>query len=417
MGGGTGSVLQRGGFRSLLAFHAAGGARLALRAAVPAVAAIVVACGLALSPTAALREVADILAGPPGPARAALLLVAALAFASWAGARAAAGATGWSVHLPSTAAAQRRALSLAIALGQAPLLVLVGVSALALRAPASTGRLAGAGVAVVACALAVLPVRPAARGLACGAAALGAWGSWELTCAGAGVLAAADALGGRLQPPRARRLRHLPLPVPLAIALRAAGRDLPGAWMAGMLPLVAVAAFLHNNTPWALSPSVVQGAVRLGGGMAGTLVTTSLAGALGNRRPPWAWARSLPQGARARVLWDAGMLTGAALPAVAVAAWLDGRALSWAPVLAALPWLALRGAGAIRERRRGLAEGAFLSAWIALLPWLAAAIAALCPWAFRNAVRADQALSPHTWQERDHLPGADSLAWDEGGAG
>jgi hypothetical protein len=99
------------------------------------------------------------------------------------------------------------------------------------------------------------------------------------------------------------------------------------------------------------------------------------------------------------------MLAGAALPAVAVAAWLDGRAHSWAPVLLALPWLALRGAGAIRERRRGLAEGAFLAAWIALLPWLAAAIAALCPWAFRNAVHADQALSPTPGRRETIFPG------------
>ena len=78
------SVLQ-----SLLAFHVAAGARLALRAAVPVVAALVVASGLAASPTAAMQSVARVLAGPPEALTAAVVLVASLGFASWAGGRAA----------------------------------------------------------------------------------------------------------------------------------------------------------------------------------------------------------------------------------------------------------------------------------------------------------------------------------------
>jgi len=321
-------------------------------------------------------------------------------------------------HLPGTAAQHCRALGLAVAAGQAPLLILAALSALALRSPSSVPRLAGVAIALGACALAVLPVRLHARWIAGAAACLGAWGSWETAALGAATVVAADASAGPLRPVRARRLLLLPLPVPVAIALRAAGRDVPGAWGAAALPLLAGAAFLRHNT---LSSAVADGAARLAGTLAVAVITTSLARALTLHRPPWAWARSLPQPAWARVLWDAAILGGAALPAAAATAWLRGCGPSWGPVLLALPWLALRGAGALRRRHtdaaRLLAEGAFLAAWIALLPWLACVLPALAPWALRAAIGAERALSPHVWQERRHLPGGDPLAWDEGGAG
>jgi hypothetical protein len=187
---------------------------------------------------------------------------------------------------------------------------------------------------------------------------------------------------------------------------------LPGAWGGAALPLLACAAFLRHNT---LSSTVADGAARLAGTLAVTLVIASLARALTLRRPPWAWARSLPQSARARVLWDTAILAGAAFPAAAATAWLRGCGPSWGPVLLALPWLALRGRHT--DAARLLAEGAFAAAWIALVPWLACVLPALAPWALRAAVGAERALSPHVWQERRHLPGGDPLAWDEGGAG
>jgi hypothetical protein len=417
MGGGTSSVLPGSGIRPLLAFHVAAGARLALRAAVPVVAALVVACGLAASPTAAMSAVARVLAGPPSPLSAALVLALALAFASWAGPRATAGAAGWLAHLPCRSAARRRALAGALTVGQAPLVLVVAVSALALRA--SPSRVAGALGTVAACALAVLPVRRRARWVALAAASLAAWGSWGTTALGAGTLAAADLVAGPLQPARARRPRFLPLPVPLAIALRAAGRDLPGAWAVGALPLLACVAFLRHNV---LPPPMAQSAIRVAGILASTLMAASVGVGLARRRPPWAWARSLPESTRVRVIRDAALLAGACLPALVAVRCLAGvRPSGWAPVLLVLPWIALRGAGAVRAKRPDaaplVAEGAFIAVWVALVPSLSVLAAALVPWAMQAAIRAEKALSPHSWDERRHLPGADPLAWDEGGGG
>ncbi len=417
MGEGTGSVLPGGGFRPLLVFHVAAGARLALRAAVPAVAALVVACGLSATPAAAMATMARLLAGPAAPFSAALVLALALSFASWAGPRATAGAAGWLTHLPCRSASRRRALAGALAAGQAPLVLLVASSALALAT--SPARVVGVLVAVTACAVAVLPVRSRARGLALAAAALGAWGSWGATALGAGMLVVADALAGPLQAPRARPPRALPLPLPLAIALRAAGRDLPGAWAMGALFLLACAAFLRHNV---LPPPIAQSAIRGAGILSCTVITATLAHGLARRRPPWAWARSLPESTRVRVGRDAALLAGGCLPALLAALCLEGAGASgWGPVLLVLPWIALRGAAALRANRPDpaplVAEGAFLAAWVALVPWLSLVPVTLLPWAVRVAVGAEKALSPHGWDERRHLPGANPLAWDESGGG
>src|SRR4029453_15242842 len=163
----------------------------------------------------------------------------------------------------------------------------------------------------------------------------------------------------------------------------AAGRHLPGAWMAGALPLLACLAFLRHN---ALPASVAQSAIRVAGILAATLIAMSLVRALARHRPPWAWARSLPQSARARVLLDAALLAAACLPVLGAAVFLDGaQEPGGGPIALVPPWLALRGAGAVRGRRPAaaplLAEGTFLAAWVALLPWIAALPAVLWPWA------------------------------------
>ena len=159
MGGRDRSVPQRGPLRPFLTFHIAAGGRLAFRAAIPAAAALAVACGLAPSPTAAMKSVARALAGPPGPAGAAVALVSALSLATWVARRAGVGATGWLAHLPAKATTRRRALALALVVGQAPLAVLAAVSALALASPVAAARLAGMGVLLAGASLVALPVR------------------------------------------------------------------------------------------------------------------------------------------------------------------------------------------------------------------------------------------------------------------
>jgi len=164
----------------------------------------------------------------------------------------------------------------------------------------------------------------------------------------------------------------------------------------------------------------VRLAALLGGGVAVVFLCADLGEVLGARRPAWPWARSLPQSARQRVLFDAGLLAVLALPAVAVTAWIDP--LSALAVAAITPSLALRAAGAMRrapERRTGasgeiLMAGLPLAAAVALLPWIALLVPLAVPWALASAAARDRHQKVSRWLELHHLAVGDPQSWSAG---
>ena len=415
---------------ALLRFHLHVGSRLALRALLPTVAAAV--GGLFFLGDDFFVSFARLLFGPGSTGGAGVLIaLSGVAMASIAAPRVCRGLSGWMRHLPIHGKAQRRAALAAVSVAQTPLLLgmavfawvatelgkhqgafLLDLLALALCAPAAS--------------LVVLPVeRPLlVRPLALAAAVAVVSGGALTLGAGALLLLAADLVAGEL--PRHGTAgtpipsRRVGLPegfLELRIAWRALKWRLLSSWAAGLLPLGGALLFVANNE---LAPQHVRLAGLLGGASAVVFLFADLGEALGVRRPAWPWVRSLPWSADRRVRADAALLAAHALPLVAVTAKID--LLAAVAVLAVIPWLAARAAGAVRrapERRSGasgeiLLEGFLLSAAMALLPWLALIALAGTPWALRAAAERERAQKVSRWLELHHLAVGDPQSWSAG---
>ncbi len=251
----------------LFLFHARAGARLALRALVPVVAAVV--GGWMLLGSDFLNSLAELFHGPAAGLGAAGAMTAALAGAAGVAApRVCQGAAGWMRHLPALGAAHRRAAGLAVAVAQVPVLLLFCFLAFGAwhRHGARPLDLAALPLLAGAAALLVLPLeRPLpTRILAlAAAAAIGARDGGFLAL-GAGLLVAADLTAGPLAVIRARPRRgrsggsHLPW----RLGWRALGIQLAAAYLAGFLPLALATAFASHNQ---LAPREQRLAAVLGG--------------------------------------------------------------------------------------------------------------------------------------------------------
>jgi hypothetical protein len=409
-------------FRPLLRFHLAVGVRLAMRVFVPAITAAV--GGGMLLGNDFLTSLARVLFGPGSAGgSSAMVAVLCLGAAAAAAPRICRGLGGWLRHLPVSGLAHRRAAGLAIAVAQAPLLILLLVLATFASRAASTLVVDGLALAVtaLAAAIAVTPARRrwASAPLALAAAfAVGA-GGWGMLGAGAVLTVAADLAAGSLARSSGPPAVHNPRRsgggalLEFRIAWRAVGRGLPGAFFLGLLPVGAAWAFLAHNT---LAPEHARLGARLGAGFAVALLLSQMAESLAVRRPAWPWSRSLPWSAARRVGSDALFLGLHALPLVLLTAWIDPAALT---VLAVLPPLAVRAAGAVRrapERRTGaageiLGEGFFLSALVALLPWTALFALAATPFAVRAAAERERRQKVSRWLELHHLAAGDPQSW------
>ncbi len=407
----------------LLRFHFAVGARLAMRALVPMIAAAFGA-GMLLG-TDFLTSLARVLFGERASGGSAVLLAAIfLGGAAEAAPRVCRGLGGWMRHLPVSALAHRRAATLAVTLAQAPLLLgLLFLAAYASRTPeallADALKLVATALAAT---LAVLPVarRWAAGPLALVAAVLAGAGGWGALGGATLLIVAADLAAGPLArtgtPAVHASGRSKGSWLELWIAWRALGgqrASLAGALALGLLPVGAAYAFTAHNT---LAPGDVRLAARLGAGLAAVLVVAQMAEALAVRRPAWPWARSLPWSAARRVGADALLLALHALPLALLAVRVSPAALT---ALALLPLLGLRAAGAMRrapERRMGAAgeillEGSLLAALVALLPWTALLALAAAPWALRSAAARDRRQKVSRWLELHHLAAGDPQSW------
>jgi hypothetical protein len=418
---------------ALLRFHLHVGARLALRALMPTVAAAV--GGFFLLGDDFVVSFARLLFGPGSTGGSGVLIgFAAIGFASTAAPRVCRGLGGWMRHLPIHGKAQRRAALVAIAVAQAPLLL--GLAAFSWVAT-DFGKHFGPWmidllsflVCAPAAALVVMPIeRPlAVRPLALAASiASVSGGVWPLGAAVLLVLAA-DFVAGELPrhstagTPIPRRgwlgAGGLPGLIELRIAWRALKWRLLSAWTIGLLPLGAAFLFVANNE---LAPRHVRLAALLCGAGAVVLLFADLGEALGVRRPAWPWVRSLPWSADRRVRADALLLSAHALPLLLVTAKID--LLAAGAVLALVPWLAARAAGAVRrapERRTGasgeiLMEGFLLAAAVALLPWLSLIALIATPWALKMAAERERAQKVSRWLELHHLAVGDPQSWSAG---
>lgn len=404
----------------LLRFHFAVGGRLAMRLLVPLITAAFGA-GMLLG-TDFLTSFSHVLFGARASGGTAVLFAAVLlGTAAEAAPRVCRGLSGWLRHLPVSGLAHRRAAGLAIAIAQTPLLLgFLFLAAYASLAPAAL--LADAlklTVTALAAALCVTPAerRWASRPLALAAAVLAGSGGWGALGFAALLLIAADLVAGPLGQSGAPVV-HLSrgsrgtLLEP-RIVWRALGASLFGAWAIGLLPVAAAFAFTANNS---LAPEHVRLAARLGAGLAAVLALAQMGEALAVRRPAWPWSRSLPWSAARRAGADALILGGHVLPLVLLAARIDPAALV---ILAVLPFLSLRAAGAMRrapERRTGAAgeivfEGALLAALVALLPWAALLPLAAVPWALRAAAERERRQKVSRWLELHHLAAGDPQSW------
>ncbi|HSK81392.1 MAG TPA: hypothetical protein VLQ45_33370 [Thermoanaerobaculia bacterium] len=430
-GGGLRPAGSRGGggaltVAPLLRFHLAVGARLAMLALAPALVAAV-AGGMLLGDDF-LVSLARMLFGPGSSGGTWALLVAmTLGAASAAAPRICRGLSGWLRHLPVDGLSHRRAAALAVAVAQSPLLILLAVLSVA----GAAGRQAflvdvlALAVTALATAVAVVPARRrlASAPLALAAALVAGSGAWLALAAGAGLLAMADAVAGPLARVAPATLIHgrggrLPGPwIEARIAWRALGWRLAGAYVAGLLPLLACFAFANNNEP--LAPAHQRLATLLGGGWAVALLFAQLAETLAVRRPAWPWSRSLPGSARRRVGFDAVFLALHTLPLFALGIRMAPTPWALLAPAALVPFLSLRAAGAMRrapERKTGaageiLGEGLFLGALVSLLPWTALLALPAVPWALKAAAERDRAQKVSRWLELHHLAAGDPQSW------
>jgi len=422
---------DREALRAVLLFHARVGVRLSLRAMAPLAGLFVAVIGLADEPAAWLAGIAGAIAAPgAGPEASAALLAIALVTTGWSAPRLTLGIHGWIRHLPADGATHRRAALAALALTQAPVLLLALVLALA-RAfhgdPVSIGRLAGLPILALAAATVTLPVRrsTATATLGISAGILTVAGGLPGLVAAAAILVAADRVSGplragrtelrRLAAPAAGALRPVPsIPFDARIAWRALGGRIVSAFVAPAIVLGFCALFLRNNT---LSASVAGGGARFGGLLAAAVLMAGIAADLGSSRPVWPWARSLPWSSSRRALLDALFLAGHAIPVVLAVALLDASAAL--PVLIAVPLVASRASGALRyahAMRVGvygvvLAEGFAVAGAIALLPWASLLALAAVPLALRAAARRDRDQNVSRWIALHHQAAGDPLSW------
>jgi len=406
---------------TLLRFHAAVGARVALRSFAVLFCAFIAAIMLQVDPAGTVAAIALGLFSDP-PSSAVLLMIAALAFLlpAWAAPRVSLGVNGWMRHLPLSDGGNRRGLELSLLIVQFPVVLAIAIFALVARNHgAALGKAIWLQLAVLlsAGAFAALPVRrrwlvlPIA--LLCGLAA--ALGSWPAALVSLPALVLCEIFAGPVRTVRRRRRARMFFSFSFGIAWRALGWRLFGAYAAAALPLLASDLFVANND---LRGDLEAGAYRLGFSIGILVLMVILSRALAVRRPPWPWARSLPWSSGRRVLDDALVLALHAAPLAAAGAVVHPEAAMAAAAL--IPLLALRAAAfmrSAREKRAGLgsfvAEGVFSAGLISLLAWTAVLGLAAAPAAFYGARSAECRLKVTRWLESHHLAAGDTLTWSE----
>lgn len=415
---------------ALFRFHLRVGARLALRILAPVLASFlflfyVVGYEFALELAKILYVEGSLLES--GLAGTLLLMGLARIVAP----RIAAGGGGWARSLPVGGGAWRLSSVLSMLVAEAPLLTILGGLAWAVTdpgpmpgaehivrvAPHIIGLILGAAAANLAC----LPT-PATlwtKLLPVAACFLSFAGDAAVLVASALLLVLSAAIPSKGIGPRKRHKTRRSLPASAffqALALRAAGGRIILAFIPAAIVLGASLLFLKNND---LHEGPAFALSLFGLALSLTASIGTAANILAARRPAWPWLRSLPRSAAGRVRDDALFLALLACP-IGVGLGLLGRPAREAIyLLGPLAWLAIRGAGAMREagdRPFGVlgqvgVEGTILSLVLALLPWASFLLAAAAPAALLLARNAERRLKPTRWSERHHSNAGDPLSW------
>lgn len=366
-------------FWPAIRFHAAAGARVALRNSAAGTAVAIFMIGMAPEPRALLQAIAASTAQRGvRPSWLFVLAMFGLLLARQARPQVAAGRTAWVRSLPVSARTQRAAIVAALILAQAPLLLFVTGCVVAVWL--SPGRVD---------VLKVLVAIPATIGMA---------------------------LIGSLDPivlphRRWRTASHLPVLIDWrAVSWRAVPAILPA-----VLP-IAFAWFYRTNNP-DLSASHAAAAAQVGGTMGVAMALAGLANLLQSRRPPWSWARSLPWSARQRVLHDSVSLTLGVVPVLLATAIMDLQSV--ARVVLVLPLLVITAVGAMRRAGKRLtgsmAEPCALGIVIAITganwPWSVMLFAAATPVSLRIASDREQDVQASMWMELHHRNAGDPFSW------
>jgi hypothetical protein len=424
--------------RALFLFHLRVGARLALCVLAPVLAAALFLYYV-LRPEFSL-ELARILFIEGGFVESGLAgTLLLLGLARVVAPRIAAGSAGWTRSLPVAPAARRFSALLSLLVAEIPVLAVLGAFAWVITDPgpmpgaAFAARLAehalrflphvlGLIAGAAAAGLVALPgaVRRPAKGVALAACFLSFGGAAAPLVMAVLLLGVAAAWPGKGLGSRGRRVARRDAPSGAffqTLSLRAVGWRFALAGLAACAVLGGARLLLANND---LAPGAAFVLSLFGIVLGLTAFVGPAADILAARRPAWPWLRSLPRSAAARVRDDALLLALLALPLAAL-----GMILLRSPARLAvylpgpLAWLAVRGAGALREAGdrpfgalgRIAVEGAFLSLVLALLPWTSFLLAAAVPVAFILARDAERRLKPTRWAERRHAAAGDPLSW------
>jgi len=415
---------------ALLRFHIRTGVRVALRTLAPAIAGLSAVMVLYGTPAVVLTPTIATLY-PPAPSFSAALVAGLLGISAAIALRprVVTGVDGWIRHLPASARAHRRAVTVGLAVGLSPLLTIVLVTGLTVlgSSPETTGpRLLVLPILGLSTALAALPVGWRARALATVAANVCFVGTFTTILLAGVLLVAADGVAGEIAARGRSSGRRSKKGLTgagttanrlwVAISGRALGWRAIGGLSWSILVLIPVLFFLRNNPLSELQEGLV---VRFSALMSGTVVIAALADTLARRRPPWPWVRSLPWSATRRVGLDGAILGVAAAFPVVVAGLL--RPLVLPSLLPPLVLVAIRGAAAMRhapQRSSGasgqiLLEGFLCAAAVALIPLSAILVVPLIPVALRLAAASEQEQDVSRWHELHHLAAGDSLSWSD----
>jgi hypothetical protein len=332
------------------------------------------------------------------------------------------GLNGWIRHLPARSLTHRRLASIAIALSQIPILLVLGVLAFIAFLVFKVSPflyLSGLPILGLASGLCVLPVKHnyLSKPLAFAACILSTSGNWLFLIAAILLLIIADLAAGTLSPTRKSHVSQRSLSsswMNVLIVLRALRLRILFPYLPALFVLGLTSLFLSNNT---LTPHQTFRGVIFGGTLSISMLFAFFANSLAIRRPPWPWARSLSWSAKQRISTDATLISLSSIPILILVILLKTQSI-W-PVVICIPPLGLFASLSVRrafENQLGavwqtLIVGTTASILVCLIPLVSIAFLAVTPLLIKFGAEQDKNQKVSVWLEMHHLAAGDSLSW------
>ena len=407
---------------ALFLFHSRVGVRLALRVVFPLFAAIF-ALYYILGPEFVYSLMTAFVSNGL-PASGIFSAVISLTIAGIAARRVCLGLEGWIRHLPAASQTHRRLAGVAIFIAQLPILIIMAV--LASIASLKSGvpvamYILGLPLLGSASALFVLPVegKIIARPLAALACVFVSSGKWQFILGGIIMIAISDFFSRALYTKKRRtgfKSIFKGASLMAVISWRALRLRILFPFLLSLMVLGATILFLANNS---LNPRAFTRAIFFGGALSMVVFCAWLADMLASRRPPWAWARSLPWASEKRIAADFCFIGLHTVPLLILVAIMNLK--SALPLAVSLPLLVVQASGAMRqvaERRTGsyglvLLNGTLGALSLSLIPLISLVFLALTPLAFKIAAEKEKNQKVSLWLELHHLAAGDPLSWSQ----